>query len=644
MVNNKVFIGVFVLLLVAGFFGISACAPSVNTAYNPGEAKYLQAVPEWEQVNSNGFGNPQTGEVTSIEAFNGFLYAGTYNAIDPGLLFDGAQIFRSADGLTWTPVIQPGFGNSHDIAPPAILDFTVFNNRLYAGTGRGNASQIWRSLNGTTWAPMDITGFSDPDNVDVTALTVYDGRIYAGVRNRVSGVQIWSSFTGDNNSWVQVAPAMPGTSPASVTGFAVFDFDGGLYAAIESEDAPVQIWRSYGSDWEVIVNDGFGDANTLSTGGMVVFGTYLYVASGNTSSGAQVWRTTDGVTWAPAISPGFGDPNNTQVEMVYVFQNQLYAGVRNTVTGLEVWCSSDGLLWEQVNQDGFGDINNTTTNGNNATSEFLSQLYVGTSNIVDGGELWRKRQPIIVTDTPTSTPTDTPTYTPTETPANAATNTPTDTSTATPTSIDTPTNTPTFTPTAIDTPTETGTITPTSTPTGATPPTDTPTNTPTSTPTYTPTPTAEATATPTFTQTPTFTPTDTPSPTPTFTPTPLSNTPGKVTGGGTIGTSRDDLKITFGFTIQYDEDDLAPRGNLTIQDHKTNLRLKAEEFDLLVIQGGHALIIGTGELADGRMVRFEVEVREAGISGQPASFYLRLLDPNEYEAGGALAGGNITIH
>ena len=123
--------------------------------------------------------------------------------------------------MTWTPVTQPGFGNTHDIAPPAILDLTVFNGRLYASTGRGNAGQIWRTLNGTIWAPMDVTGFSDPDNVDITALAVYDGMIYAGVTNQVTGAQIWRSFTGDNNSWTQVAPAVPGTAPASVTGFAV---------------------------------------------------------------------------------------------------------------------------------------------------------------------------------------------------------------------------------------------------------------------------------------------------------------------------------------------------------------------------------------------------------------------------------------
>jgi hypothetical protein len=327
---------------------------------------------------------PRTGTRRSaLEAFNGHLYAATSNSTD------GARIFRSQDGVTWTPVTQPGFGNTHDIAPPAILDLTVFNGYLYVSTGRGNASQIWRTLNGVIWAPMDVTGFNDPDNVDITALAGYGGKLYAGVTNQVSGAQIWSSYTGDNNSWTQVAPAVPGTAPASITGLAVFD--GALYAAVES-DAPAQIWRSYGGAWETIVSDGFGSSDTALTGGMAVFAGYLYVGAGNTASGAQLWRTNDGTNWGQVITPAFGDANNQKVEMVFVFQNQLYVSVKNALTGIELWRSTDGTLWERANLDGFGDSNNSGTNWSNATADFLGQLYVGTSNVADGGELWRMQQ------------------------------------------------------------------------------------------------------------------------------------------------------------------------------------------------------------------------------------------------------------
>lgn len=377
--DQYIIIGLFTL----GSFAQHAVAQAPQVA---------QAVLSWDQVGGNGFGDPLTTEVTALEAFDGYLYAGTHNVIDPEPLFDGAQIFRSPNGVNWTAVTQPGFGNSHDIAAPAILDFVVFNNRLYAGTGRGNAAQIWRSLNGTIWAPMTVTGFSDPDSVNIAALAVYDGMIYAGVGNDVTGAQIWRSFSGDNNSWTKVAPGVPGTDRAIVT--ALTEFDGALYAAVESE-SPAQIWQSYGGasgTWGAIVTDGFGDPDTLSTGGMSVFGGYLYVGAGNETMGALLYRTNDGATWDQVITSGLGDPNNTQVEMLCVFENQLCAGMRNSVTGLEIWCSADGTSWEQVNQDGFGDPNNLGTNKSNATGGFLGQLYVGTLNL-DGGELWRSPAP-----------------------------------------------------------------------------------------------------------------------------------------------------------------------------------------------------------------------------------------------------------
>ena len=395
MGHKKLAIRALVILLVAGVAGVSASAPDASSApgtYSHGVQGIAQEVPAWQQVNSSGFGDPQTGEVAALGAFNGYLYAGTHNPIDPGPIpvFDGAQIFRSSNGVAWNPVTQPGFGNYHDTAPPAVLDLTVFNGYLYASTGRGDsAGKIYRTLDGVNWAPVVNSGFGDQDNVDITALAAYNGMLYAGVTNLVTGAQIWRSFTGDSNTWTQVAPEVPGTAAASVTGYAVFD--GALYAAVES-DAPAQIWRGTGGGWTTVMSDGFGNSLTTSTGGMAEFAGYLYVGAGNEVDGAQLWRTNDGASWEQAINPGFGDPNNQKVEMVFVFQNHLTVSVKNVQTGIELWRSTDGTLWERANQDGFGDSNNSSSNGSNATADFLGHLYVGTSNVVDGGELWRMQQ------------------------------------------------------------------------------------------------------------------------------------------------------------------------------------------------------------------------------------------------------------
>jgi hypothetical protein len=355
----------------------------------------VQAVPAWEQANTNGFGDPEAFEVSALEPFNGYLYAGTYNPnpVDPFPQFDGTQIWRSSDGETWIPMTEPGFGNDHDTAPPAILDLTPFKGYLYAGTGRGDAAQIWRSQNGMNWSRVVNAGFGDPDIVAFTALAEYNQALYVGATKQDSGAQIWRTLVGDGtlSNWMQVAPAVPMGDTAGVTGFAVFD-DGtaaGLYAAVAyTADSPAQIWRTYGGDWEIVVNDGFGDSQTITTGGLAVFEGNLYVGAGNKDSGAQLWRSGDGENWVPA-APAFGDGNNEKVEQVFIYQNQLYIGVTNKATGIEIWRTADGATWEQANLDGFGDSNNKTTNGSNATADFLGQLYVGTSNVANGGELWR---------------------------------------------------------------------------------------------------------------------------------------------------------------------------------------------------------------------------------------------------------------
>lgn len=345
----------------------------------------------WQQVNVNGFGDTFADEVSAVADFNGYLYAGTVNATNR------ARIFRSLDGVMWNPVVAPGFGSDHDTAPPAILDLAVFNGRLYASTGGGDAAQIWRTLNGTNWTRVVNAGFGDPDIVDITALTEFNGQLYAAASHAVSGAQIWRSFNGDSNSWTQVAPAVPGNGADRVTGMGVFD--GALYAAVTFEaETAVHIWRSYGGDWTIIVDDGFGNSRTTQSGGMVAFDGYLYVGAGNQANGAQLWRTADGARWEQLIPPGFGDSNNTAVTSVIVFQNTLYVSVNNEVTGLEIWRWTASATWELVNQDGFGDSHNTGTNGSNATAIWGNDLYMGTQNTTDGGELWRMQSPTVAPD------------------------------------------------------------------------------------------------------------------------------------------------------------------------------------------------------------------------------------------------------
>jgi hypothetical protein len=198
--DHKVFtIGILATLLARWVLGVSTYAQedyltesivpdgsgnesSTDQLYSHIIQEPTSQAPVWQQVNNNGFGSSQTDDVSALASFNGYLYAGTSNPTD------GARIFRSQDGVAWNPVTQAGFGEPHDIRAPAILDLTEYNGYLYATTGRGgNPGQIWRSVDGLNWAPMVIHGFSNPDTVDISILTEYDGMLYAGAANLTVG-------------------------------------------------------------------------------------------------------------------------------------------------------------------------------------------------------------------------------------------------------------------------------------------------------------------------------------------------------------------------------------------------------------------------------------------------------------------------
>lgn len=90
------------------FRGISSA--SLNSAgdvfvsdfYNGRIQIFAPGVPDWTQVNINGFGHPSRNGVLSLEEFNGYLYAGTRDNEN------GGQIWRSVDGVHWSPASEPG--------------------------------------------------------------------------------------------------------------------------------------------------------------------------------------------------------------------------------------------------------------------------------------------------------------------------------------------------------------------------------------------------------------------------------------------------------------------------------------------------------------------------------------------------------
>ena len=103
---------------------------------------------QWEEVPGSAFGAIYNYRVNHLIEFKDQIYAGTRNWNWDTEQEEGAAIWRSADGTTWSSVVADGFGNPTN---GQIHQFAVFSDTLYAGTWSYTTThgvEIWRSSTG----------------------------------------------------------------------------------------------------------------------------------------------------------------------------------------------------------------------------------------------------------------------------------------------------------------------------------------------------------------------------------------------------------------------------------------------------------------------------------------------------------------
>lgn len=288
-----------------------------------------------------------------------------------------------------------GFGDTNN---KGIFALAVFKGNLYAGThNEGTGIQIWRTSNGLSWENVISGGFGNAANSEVY-LTVFKDKLYAGTYSYEQGCVVWRTDNGSD--WAPVvgpSPALLGPGFNDPNNWGVLSltvFKDSLYAGTQNMDSGAEIWRTEdGITWLQTNSDGFGYPDNQETHSLTVFDGLLYGGIWNRANGAEIWRTADGANWVPVVgrtpgitASGFGDANNTEPTTLAVFKEYLYDGTLNSVTGTETWRSKDGLAWEQIGSDGFGDPANIETYSAMALGDYL---YHGTRNEMTGTEIWR---------------------------------------------------------------------------------------------------------------------------------------------------------------------------------------------------------------------------------------------------------------
>lgn len=159
------------------------------------------------------------------------------------------------------------------------------------------------------------------------------------------------------------------------------------------------------------------------------------VPSETIQTGAEIWRTLDGITWEVVGEPGLGDPEYTTFQ-TNLFQDRIYVLTEpkpsllvskdgetfelvkgdwsngdikytsyhilgdsssllvsgfNPQKGIQAWLSLDGENFDKVIEDGFGDPANEGMCGYSTSPSVNGWYYLGVRNDVIGGELWRTK-------------------------------------------------------------------------------------------------------------------------------------------------------------------------------------------------------------------------------------------------------------
>ena len=274
---------------------------------------------KWFNVTGSLPSGPSGPSISDMAVFNGYLY----------VCHSSITIYRSPDGLAWEPVVGPapalhptGFGNAknHDLH-----SIEAFNGYLYAGVGRDNFNgiQIWRTSNGTNWTLFQEEVQPDPLPQiplllpgHVHAMTVFNNKLYIGW---YEGQELFRT-DGSSSSWEYLEdPTVVGMGILELEGH-----DGKLYMGNYDRmtnyylDDKLLFESTNGSTWTsvtgspVVTWDINGIGALLSAGGTLYAGTISSKSlTSDPTSAVQVYE----MGWGPMLTCALLDVNKTIYEL-----------------------------------------------------------------------------------------------------------------------------------------------------------------------------------------------------------------------------------------------------------------------------------------------------------------------------------------
>jgi len=204
-------------------------------------------------------------------------------------------------------------------------------------------------------------------------------------------ILLWPFDSQASFLWQQVGGMGLG-DPDNVVIANMETWNNALYAGVGNYVDGCRIYRSFdGTTWTKVNNDGFGHVNLNVIMDFQSFGGQLFVSTSDDrpipAQVAEIWRSADGAAWNQSGADGLGHAHNLRFNEMAVFDGQLYVGSFNNTDGGEIYRTADGVNWNLIpaTAGGFGDANNRAIW---SLYSFGGWLWAGTWNN-NGAQIWR---------------------------------------------------------------------------------------------------------------------------------------------------------------------------------------------------------------------------------------------------------------
>jgi hypothetical protein len=191
-------------------------------------------------------------------------------------------------------------------------------------------------LGAESWVNVVSDGFGEPNNDYAWSMATFRGKLYVGTLNVLNGAQIWSSSSGETDTWQKVYQSIPGTNLGVRCLYA--DGNQALYAGTYNSSGAEILMTVDGQRWRPVARGGLGNPGNNSIRCMIRFGNYLYVGTGN--------------SYPPPIDTASQMRIRSQFNIASLRPSgKSFQTLGSRLYGAKLYRSVDGSKWELVKAD-----------------------------------------------------------------------------------------------------------------------------------------------------------------------------------------------------------------------------------------------------------------------------------------------------